>query len=222
MLTEISQYGNGQIVSNDYDSLHRVTTKKYQPSSISTVQDRYTYNYDASGNICYQNDLINRVNYRYIYDIADRLVQLKDSLGNMLSYSYDKNNNNSKISDKINGTTYDTSYAYDKDNKPNSITYNRGTGTNITTNTITQSYDTTLGRLTGKTVSTGAGRYGTTYGYLPGMNGSATTKIGSVTNNGVAISYTYNANSKINTITNAYDAGANITKKQICNFIVII
>ena len=122
-------------------------------------------------------------------------MQLKDSSGNILSYSYDENNNNSKISDKINGTTYDTSYGVDKDNKPTTTTYNREAS-----NTITQSYD-PLGRMTTKTVNTAAASYNTIFGYLPGINGSTTASVGSITNNGAAISYTYDSNGNIETIT---------------------
>jgi len=164
-----STYGNEQQVSNSYDTLDRVTAKKYNGIS------RYIYEYDDSGNIGYQRDLINGTNYRYVYDIADRLVQSKDNLGNILSNNYDANNNTSKISDKINGTVYDTSYGYNKDNKPNSTTYTRATA-----NTITQSYD-TLGRLSINTINTGVASYGTSYGYIAGANGSTTTKIGSIT-----------------------------------------
>ncbi|MBC8059686.1 MAG: DNRLRE domain-containing protein, partial [Clostridiaceae bacterium] len=97
-----STYGNGQIVSSDYDNLDRVTAKKYNGTA------RYTYEYDASGNVGYQNDLVNGVNYRYLFDIANRSVKTTDSKGNSISYTYDNNNNNNKISDKVNGTTYDT------------------------------------------------------------------------------------------------------------------
>ncbi|MBU3114613.1 DNRLRE domain-containing protein [Clostridium lacusfryxellense] len=184
-----SNYGNGQEISSDYDSLNRVSSKKYNGIL------RYNYEYDSSGNIGYQKDLINGTNYRYFYDISNRLVQFKDSLGNILSYNYDDNNNNSKISDKINGTTYDTSYGYDKDNKQNSIIYSRATS-----NTISQSYD-KLGRLSVNTVNTGTANYGTSYGYTAGVNDSTTEKIGSITNNGNAISYTYDTNGNISTST---------------------
>lgn len=139
-----STYGNNQQVSSDYDSLDRVIARKYNGST------RYTYKYDASGNVGYQQDLVNAANYRYVYDISNRLVQVEDSTGNLLSYSYDANNNQSKVSDKVNGTAYETNYAYDKDNKPTSITYNRATSNNIS-----MGYD-ALGRLTTNTVSTGS------------------------------------------------------------------
>ncbi len=222
--------GNGQQISNDYDNLDRVITQKYN----GTVG--YIYEYDASGNIGYQRDLVNNVNYRYIYDIANRLVQVKDSRENSVKYSYDLNNNISKISDKIGNSSYETSYGYDKDDKPTSITYNRNTA-----NTITQTYD-SLARLTGKTVNTGTVTYNTTYGFLAGVNGSTTNKVGTITNNGATITYTYDANGNIETITQngkitkytynelnevirednqtlnqtityAYDAGGNITSK---------
>ena len=226
-----SIYGNGQQVSSDYDNLDRVAAKKYNGTS------RYTYEYDASGNVGLKKDLVNGVDYRYIFDVANRPVKTTDSKGNSLSSTYDANNNNNKVSDKINGTTYDTSYAFDKDNKPTTTTYTRATA-----NTITQSYDPTIGRLTSKAVNTGLATFNTSFGYLPGTNGATTTKVGSITNNGSPISYTYDANGNIDTITqnsqaikyyynelnevirednqvvnktitNSYDAGGNLTNK---------
>lgn len=180
-----STYGNGQKVGNDYDSLYRVTAKK------ENGQARYKYEYDSAGNLGYQEDLVNGVGFRYIYDLANRLTQVKDSLGNILKYEFDVNNNVSKVTEKINGADYITSYTYDKDNKPLTVTY----GTNSKTN----SYD-TLGRLQSILLKTGAAQYSTRFTYEPGANGSTTTKVQTIDNNGGAISYTYEANGNIETI----------------------
>ncbi len=203
---------------------------------ITVVKQRSSYEYDASGNLGYQNDIINGTSYRYTYDIANRPVKTTDSKGNTLSYTYDANNNKNKVSENINGSTYDTSYGFNKDNQPTSITYNRATA-----NTVSLAYD-TLGRNTSKTINTGSGTYNTVFGFLPGINGSTSARVGSITNNGAAISYTYDANGNIEsinqnstpikyyynelnevtrednavlnkTIVYTYDAGGNITNK---------
>ncbi len=161
---------------------------------ITVVKQRSSYEYDASGNLGYQNDIINGTSYRYTYDIANRPVKTTDSKGNTLSYTYDANNNKNKVSENINGSTYDTSYGFNKDNQPTSITYNRATA-----NTVSLAYD-TLGRNTSKTINTGSGIYNTVFGFLPGINGSTSARVGSITNNGAAISYTYDANGNIETI----------------------
>jgi RHS repeat-associated protein len=128
-----------------------------------------------------------------------------------------------------------TNYEYDKDNRETKVTINNG-------GYLTSAYD-TLGRLTGKTANTGTTNYNTSYSYLAGANGSSTEKVGSITNNGTAISYTYDGNNNISTIiqggqvisyqynelnevirennqvlnktfTYSYDAGGNIASKK--------
>ena len=118
-----STYGNDQYISSDYDSLDRVIAKRYN----GNITD--TYMYDASGNLGQHNDITNDAIYRYIYDTSDRLVKLTDSLGNIMSYGYDENNNTSTIFDKVNTKSFSkgniTSYGYDKDNKPVEVTFDR-------------------------------------------------------------------------------------------------
>ncbi|GLC29653.1 carbohydrate binding domain-containing protein [Clostridium omnivorum] len=182
-----STYGNSQKVENIYDVLDRVISKK-----VDGVE-KFKYKYDANGNLGYHSDLVNNINYRYIYDSADRLTKSQDSNGNTIGYEYDKNNNLSKLTDKINNNTYSTIYSYDKDNKPNITTINGG-------QTVSYGYD-AIARLKSKIISTGAASVSTTYDYLPGVNGSATTKVSEVNNNGSKINYTYDKNGNIDTIT---------------------
>jgi len=128
-----------------------------------------------------------------------------------------------------------TNYEYDKDSKLKKVILDKGSY-------LTNTYD-TIGRLTGKTITDGSANYSTAYSYLAGSTGSTTTKVGSITNNGAAISYSYDCNGNISTITQgsqvisyqynelsevvrennqvlnktvtyAYDAGGNITNKN--------
>lgn len=117
-------YGNGQSISNDYDSLDRVTAKKYNGNI------RFKYAYDANGNVGYHQDLINSENYRYIYDLSDRIVTVKNDKGYSTGFEYDKNTNISKLNQLINGASYVTDYAYDNDNQPKTTSYTRNGITN--------------------------------------------------------------------------------------------
>lgn len=179
-------YGNGQKIGYDYDNLDRITAFKYNGII------RYKYSFDASGNIGYEEDLVNGVSYRYIYDLADRLTKVVDSKNNILSFEYDKNNNNSKIIDKVWGSTYSTSYEFDKDNRPSKAILNNG-------KYVTYQYD-ALSRMTSKVLNLEDTTYTTSFNFTPGANGSTSNRIQSMTNNGSTISYTYDDNGNIETI----------------------
>lgn len=187
-----SRYGNNQKVRYTYDNEDRIILKSYNDRDNRT-QDRFKYDYDGSGNLGYHEDLVNKVNYRYIYDLSDRLVKIKESNGNETIYNYDSNNNNSKTTEKVNGNTYITSYGYDKDDKPTSITTPKGKN-------ISHTYD-KIGRVSSSTINTGSKSYTTKYTYLKGEDGSTTDKIESIENNGNKISYTYDKNGNIEIIT---------------------
>lgn len=181
---------DGQIAGTMGQSL------RIEAIKITLVKQRASYKFDANTNLGYKEDYVNGINYNYSYDLSNRLTRIDESNGNYLAYGYDQNSNMNSVTEKVNGNSYTTSYAFDKDNKPTTTTYNRATA-----NTLTQSYD-ALGRLSGKAMNTGVATYNTTFGYLAGANGSTTTKVGSITNNGSAISYTYDNNGNISTITN--------------------
>jgi RHS repeat-associated protein len=187
-------YANGQTINYVYDETNRVTQRKSGP----TV--KFTYEYDASGNLGYHKDLQNPNNireYRFVYDVADRLISVAENNGNELTYEYDVNNNTNKISDKVGGNTYTTEYAVDEDNRPKDTIWTAGS----TTRKQTIAYD-LLGRTSSKTLFWGANDIRTTnYSYLPGVNGSSTSKVGMVTDEGVDTTYTYDPNGNISTIT---------------------
>lgn len=118
-----SDYGNNQSISITYDNLDRIISRKFKDVTDTSFNERYNYQYDSAGNLGYHEDKVNNVNYRYIYDLADRLVKVVDSNDNSISFGYDINNNGNKVSYKINNTIYDTSYTFDKDNKPDGVYY---------------------------------------------------------------------------------------------------
>jgi YD repeat-containing protein len=206
--------------------------------------DKYTYEYDSRGNLGFIDDLVNSVGTRYTYDSANRLSKVTNTLGNITSYGYDVLNNISSLVETVNGSYFAVNYTYNKDNMPKDITYN-GTWSKFSYNYIEAGSTATIGRLNSvKATINGTDRFTTTYSYEPGANGSSTSRIASVDNNGAAINYTYDENGNIRTMTTGggtrtyqynelnelireddpiagrttryyYNIGGNITKKEI-------
>ncbi|WP_238882331.1 DNRLRE domain-containing protein [Clostridium sp. YIM B02551] len=183
-----STYGNGNIVENGYDNLDRITSKKANGLEIAH------YSYDSNGSLGLLEDRVNNVTYKYTYDLADRLAKVTDSKGNVFRNDFDVNNNVSKQTSIINGNTYSTGYNYDKDNRIDTITLNSES------ENVKYHYD-TLGRNDSRTIAFGNGKtYLTSYGFKAGANGSQSTRVESVNNNGSILNYTYDKNGNIETI----------------------
>ena len=110
-----SVYGNGDAVSYSYDSFGRTTAVTYGDTG-STV----SYAYDANSSLGQLTDGISgRVN-RYSYDFLDRLMRYEESgdgYSNIVQWGYDDENNLSSQTQTLNGSTYASTYAYDKDNR---------------------------------------------------------------------------------------------------------
>ncbi|WP_160317293.1 hypothetical protein, partial [Oxobacter pfennigii] len=66
-----SEYGNGQKVGYQYDILDRIMARTYNGST------RHWYTYDSAGNLGYHDDIVNGVKYRYVYDLANRLSEVR-------------------------------------------------------------------------------------------------------------------------------------------------
>ncbi len=189
LLTQ-TQYGNGFTVSYVYDNLDRITEVKYDGTTV------YKYVYDGSGNLYSACDAALGFTIYYEYDHTDRCVKscTKDNATGAIlssySYQYDVNNNLIKLTCSTNGTTWATTYTYDKDNRPIAATLVSGKA-------ITNTYD-SIGRLSTKSI----GAYTTTLSYLAGINGSQTAMVSSY-QNGTDAAYQYE-----------YDANGNITHIQ--------
>jgi len=185
-----STYGNGQTVNSTYDNLDRVTSRLSQ----GAITDNYEY--DASGNLGYHEDISNGVTYKYYYDISDRLVKVADNKGSSKQYGYDLNNNASTFTENLGVAQYVTSYGYDSDNKPTSVDYSR----NGNSSNVSYSYD-SLGRVKSKKIVSGTATYNTNYTYVAGVETNSTTNlIASITDTaGNSVSCTYDANGNIKT-----------------------
>ncbi len=131
-------YANGLTVSYVYDSLDRPVEVKYNGTSM------YKYVYDGAGNLYSAQDVALGFTIFYEYDHTGRCMKsvTKNSAGTVLAsyqYQYDGNNNLTKLTCSTNGSTWATTYAYDKDNRPTTATLANGV-------TVTNSYD-PIGRL---------------------------------------------------------------------------
>ena len=182
-----SDYGNGDSVSYGYDSLGRTTSVRYEDGA------QVDYTYDNNGNLGLLTDSASGRKTQYFYDFQDRLMRWEQSgsgYANSVTRSYDDNNNLSTQKQTLNGTTYTTSYTYDKDN--------RLTKTTEGTVSAGYTYD-ALGRMTAMDAQSGGKSVvKTTIGY---NDPSSTTATGQVrTWKSGATTYTY-----------AYDARGNIT-----------
>lgn len=186
------EYGNGKTQVYNYDAFDRVIgVSMTSGSEVGTML--YEYVYDNQGNVAIVKDRVNNVDYRHYYDLSDRLVMTADSLGNSFTYIYDANNNLTKLVTRGTAGTSTAEYTYDADN--------RETLTKAQNKNRTTTYD-ALGRMTARTWNTGAA-FTTSYNYKAGVNGSKTSQLASVNNNGRTISYTYDASGNITAITDA-------------------
>jgi RHS repeat-associated core domain len=210
-----SSYGNNQTVEQDYDNLNRITGQKYNGSYL------FHYEYDDSGNLAYFQDLENGVNYNYIYDFAKRLVLVKDSNGNSISYTYDKDSNVSTLTDTLGNATYTTSYSYDADSRIKNVTTSTGV-------VVATAYDSLgLGRIASKKINN---NYTTTYTYVGSGTAGTSKVIASITNGSKTLNYTYDKNGNIktisdgsNTISYTYNALNELTREdnQVLNNTIV-
>ncbi|WP_341441618.1 LamG-like jellyroll fold domain-containing protein, partial [Oxobacter pfennigii] len=86
---------------------------------------RHWYTYDSAGNLGYHDDIVNGVKYRYVYDLANRLSEVRDNKGNRTIFGYDPNNNGNRLYERLNKASYITSHGYSKDNRPAYSIYSR-------------------------------------------------------------------------------------------------
>lgn len=180
-------YGNGQEIDYTYDRFERIIKEEGTNGSIE-------YTYDAKGNLKTVKDNVNNVTQTYTYDLADRLVRVEDTNGYKVEYEYDANSNISKTKYTLAGEEKATRYNYDRDNRINSI---------VTANDITVTNYDTLSRVLNTQIKRNGNTYTTEYTYVDTDTENKTTeKVKSIKNgNNEEISYTYDANGNIETIT---------------------
>ena len=198
-------YANGFRVRYEYDILDRVT-KIYEKQGTANETLAYEFLYNNEGDLfAVRNRKTSRVNL-FEYDHAGRCMASTERtfsvsngqvvLGTVVSgykYEYDQCNNLTKLVCTAAGSTWNTVYTYDEDNRPETTTFASG---KVQTNT----YD-GMGRLTRKRLGLSS-NYDTTLTYIAGANGSNTAVLATYKNGSdTAYSYAYDDNGNMTSIT---------------------
>ncbi len=199
-------YGNGFVTEYVYDSLDRVDEIRQGTAGNTALTYKFVYNGDG--------DLYELRNYKTLrstffeYDHAGRCMASTEKSftvsGNAVTYTgtvsgyryeYDANNNLTKLTCNVNGSSWDTTYTYDKDNRPISALLDNG-------RSVVNTYD-AIGRITSRALKNGSVTVrNTAITYVPGADGSKTSLVASYQNGtDAAYSYTYDANGNITEIT---------------------
>ena len=102
-----------------YDSLGRMTSMINKKGW--EVLSRFTYTYDANGNITSVNDGL--TTKKYAYDKLNRLIEVQHQNGNKIAYSYDsRGNRRTEAGGNFNMNNLDISYSYDGENRLKTVT----------------------------------------------------------------------------------------------------
>lgn len=197
------EYGNGGKVHYTRDDFRRVTGIHYDDAT----EPRFTYDYGANGQAAYVKDAELGRTVWTEYDTSERPIRthLMESVTSTSTgtpkytstLGYDEFGNVASFKEKVNNSaSYETTYAYDVENRPTQLRYGAD---NRKVNYI---YD-PIGRLATRTL-TGTAPYATTYQYVAPDNtdGITTTPlVQSITQNGQNFSYTYDNVGNITSVT---------------------
>lgn len=194
-------YGTGDSIRYYYDRLDRITEVYEKPLKEKETLI-YRFVYDKQGNlaIVYEtsDDIVTKeIKTRFYYDLSDQLIYCSNNLFEDYRYTYDNNHNLIKMENSNSFSKVKTEYSYDNDNREKvSKTKNKE---------ISTTYD-KLGRVVSKSWSM-ANPFTTSYQYKQGANGSQSTKLEKIINKDKEITYAYDANGNITSITD--DSGKN-------------
>ena len=183
-------YGNGNYYDFTYDSLDRITQKRYNGDNSKRV----TYLYGNNGNVAQITDYYTNTNTRFVYDLADRIVSQREYTGTKTSGGTLRSSTDYTYANK---TNYLTGVKHFSPLGTQTIGYRYGNLSNgqmpdciygVTWNgkeKVSYTYD-GLGRLTDKKT----GSFNTTYSYPDIGATRTTTRLRSITT--PAGTYTYN------------------------------
>ena len=242
-------YANAFSVKYEYDDMDRVKEIWIKKAGQSSYSLAFQYLYNGDGTLYERRDYQTMRAATYAYDHQGRCVKATEryftdangfarytSTRYGFRYEYDPNNNLSKLVHEVAGTTWETVYTYDNDNRSKTVTFASG---KILTNTydgmgrvtqkrlgLSSNYDTTLTYVAGanssKTalLSTYQNGSDTAYAYAYDDNGNIT----SITRGSTSVTYQYNGANELirenngftnQTVTYTYDTWGNITEKKI-------
>lgn len=204
------EYGNGGKVHYTRDEFRRVTGIHYDDATTP----RFTYGYGANGQVAYVRDNeLNRTVWTE-YDTSERPTRThilestnSSSIGTpkyVNTVRYDAYGNVDSYKETVNNSAnFETTYAYDVENRPTQLRYGADN------RKVNYTYD-PIGRLATRTL-TGTAPYATTYQYVAPDNtdGITTTLlVKSITQPGHSFSYTYD---NVGNITREVYNGKNAT-----------
>ena len=202
-------YGNGDYIDFTYDSLDRITEKRYNGSSTK----RATYAYGADGSLARTTDFSTGTTTRYVYDLADRLVSVREYDGTSVTSNALRSSTDYIYADKTNyltgmchfsplGTqTVDYTYGdITKGQMPDQVYSVKWNGEEK----LSYTYD-PLGRLSTRTLHVTGNvesipQLTTQYSYVNVGEDRTTTMVQSVSTMGVTHNYTYDAVGNIQSI----------------------
>jgi len=240
-------YANGDVITNKYDNNFRLIEQNHKHGTRTTDILRNTY--DEYDNLCSQDDMINRVTYKYRYDLIDRLIAMERTDGQKLHLAYDDKNRIKSITHKVNDSGNTVKYLYGdiSKNELPGLMY----GIYVDGKRLSRiNYD-RMGRLQMKSLNLNSGKdYNIQYAYVPGNKECYTTTLAKEIKNGSQkLSYTYDEVGNIKTIREngvlkatynydgigrlirednkwlnkticyAYDAGGNLLTKKEYNYV---
>lgn len=197
------EYGNGGKVHYTRDEFRRVTGIHYDDATTP----RFTYGYGANGQVAYVRDNeLNRTVWTE-YDTSERPTRThilestnSSSIGTpkyVNTVRYDAYGNVDSYKETVNNSAnFETTYAYDVENRPTQLRYGADN------RKVNYTYD-PIGRLATRTL-TGTAPYATTYQYVAPDNtdGITTTLlVKSITQPGHSFSYTYDNVGNITSVT---------------------
>ena len=189
-----------------YDSFSRVIGIRYD----GAASNRFSYGYDAQGRVAYVIDHLRNVTIYTDYDLAGRPCQKTHITGTTHKYTGKLTYNGYDLPHQFrehvgaNRTKYTTSFGYDNENRPTTLTYSNGMRVQYT-------YD-KLGRLTNQNIGIANSSYivGTNYYYLDNSGNSTTSLVSALSAHGVTLQYSYDDCGRI---TEVIDGGTSITYK---------
>lgn len=109
-------YANGDYIRYTYDEQDRMMLSYYKSAS-GTEQKLNEYVYDRSGNLTQVANHMSGKSYDLDYDFLDRLMRVRDNDGNYYEYTYDENNNMTRMYHGVGTSGIATTYTYDKDGR---------------------------------------------------------------------------------------------------------
>ena len=203
-------YGNGDYIDFTYDSLDRITEKKYN----GDANNRAVYRYGNDGSLAQTIDFSTGTRTKFTYDLADRLVSQKEYTGTGNNGGTLRSSTDFTYADKTNYLTgvkhfsplgtQNIGYTYGDINQgqmPDQIYKVSWNGQEK----LNYVYD-PLGRLTSKTILVGGGdpdapnTLNTQYTYIDVGTDKTTTLVSSVQTETGTYSYTYDAVGNITSV----------------------